>query len=223
MTPEAVVRIFEIFKKACPDPKTELLYDSPFTLLVAVMLSAQSTDKQVNIVTRSLFALANTPQAMLALGEEQLTSLLKSLNLFRSKAKHLFQTCHLLCERHQGQVPEHREALEALPGVGRKTANVVLNTAFGHATIAVDTHIFRVAQRTGLAQGKTPRAVEDILLKVIPETYRQNAHHWMILHGRYTCKARNPLCYTCLIQDDCAFFQGQSPLVKPQTPKPYEP
>lgn len=220
MTPEAVVRIFEIFKKACPDPKTELLYDSPFTLLVAVMLSAQSTDKQVNIVTRPLFALANTPQAMLALGGEQLTSLLKSLNLFRSKAKHLFQTCHLLCERHKGEVPDAREALEALPGVGRKTANVMMNTAFGHATIAVDTHIFRVAQRTGLAPGKTPRAVEDILLKVIPETYRQNAHHWMILHGRYTCKARNPLCHTCLIRDDCAFFQGQSPLAKPQAPKP---
>ena len=208
MNPEAVVRIFEIFKKACPDPKTELLYDSPFTLLVAVMLSAQSTDKQVNIVTRSLFALANTPQAMLALGEEQLTSLLKSLNLFRSKAKHLFQTCHLLCERHQGEVPDAREALEALPGVGRKTANVVMNTAFGHATIAVDTHIFRVAQRTGLAPGKTPRAVEDILLKVIPETYRQNAHHWMILH-----------CHTCLIREDCGFFQGQSLLAMPQAPK----
>ena len=219
MTPEAVVRIFEIFQKACPDPKTELLYDSPFTLLVAVMLSAQSTDKQVNIVTRSLFALANTPQAMLALGEEQLTSLLKSLNLFRSKAKHLFQTCHLLCERHQGEVPDAREALEALPGVGRKTANVVMNTAFGHATIAVDTHIFRVAQRTGLAPGKTPRAVEDILLKVIPETYRQNAHHWMILHGRYTCKARSPLCHTCLIREDCGFFQGQSLLAMPQAPK----
>ena len=219
MTPEAVVRIFEIFKKACPDPKTELLYDSPFTLLVAVMLSAQSTDKQVNIVTRPLFALANTPQAMLALGEEQLTSLLKSLNLFRSKAKHLFQTCHLLCERHQGEVPDAREALEALPGVGRKTANVVMNTAFGHATIAVDTHIFRVAQRTGLAPGKTPRAVEDILLKVIPETYRQNAHHWMILHGRYTCKARSPLCHTCLIREDCGFFQGQSLLAMPQAPK----
>ena len=219
MTPEAVVRIFEIFKKACPDPKTELLYDSPFTLLVAVMLSAQSTDKQVNIVTRSLFALANTPQAMLALGEEQLTSLLKSLNLFRSKAKHLFQTCHLLCERHQGEVPDAREALESLPGVGRKTANVVMNTAFGHATIAVDTHIFRVAQRTGLAPGKTPRAVEDILLKVIPETYRQNAHHWMILHGRYTCKARSPLCHTCLIREDCGFFQGQSLLAMPQAPK----
>ena len=219
MNPEAVVRIFEIFKKACPDPKTELLYDSPFTLLVAVMLSAQSTDKQVNIVTRSLFALANTPQAMLALGEEQLTSLLKSLNLFRSKAKHLFQTCHLLCERHQGEVPDAREALEALPGVGRKTANVVMNTAFGHATIAVDTHIFRVAQRTGLAPGKTPRAVEDILLKVIPETYRQNAHHWMILHGRYTCKARSPLCHTCLIREDCGFFQGQSLLAMPQAPK----
>jgi endonuclease-3 len=220
MTPEAVVRIFEIFQKACPAPKTELLYDSPFTLLVAVMLSAQSTDKQVNIVTRPLFALANTPQSMLALGEERLTSLLKSLNLFRSKAKHLFQTCRLLCERHQGEVPDEREALEALPGVGRKTANVVLNTAFGHATIAVDTHIFRVAQRTGLAAGKTPRAVEDILLKVIPEAYRQNAHHWMILHGRYTCKARSPLCHTCLICDDCAFFQGQSPLAKPQAPKP---
>ena len=219
MTPEAVVRIFEIFKKACPDPKTELLYDSPFTLLVAVMLSAQSTDKQVNIVTRPLFALANTPQAMLALGEEQLTSLLKSLNLFRSKAKHLFQTCHLLCERHQGEVPDAREALDALPGVGRKTANVVMNTAFGHATIAVDTHIFRVAQRTGLAPGKTPRAVEDILLKVIPETYRQNAHHWMILHGRYTCKARSPLCHTCLIREDCGFFQGQLLLAMPQAPK----
>jgi endonuclease-3 len=218
MTPEAVVRIFEIFQKSCPEPKTELMYHSPFTLLVAVMLSAQSTDKQVNIVTRPLFALADTPQTMLALGEERLTSLLKSLNLFRSKAKHLFQTCRLLCEHHQGHVPDDREALEALPGVGRKTANVVLNTAFGHATIAVDTHIFRVAQRTGLALGKTPRAVEDRLLKVIPEIYQKNAHHWLILHGRYTCKARNPLCNTCLIRDDCAFFQGQSPLAKPQAP-----
>lgn len=210
MSPEAVVRIFETFQNACPDPKTELVYHSPFTLLVAVMLSAQSTDKQVNIVTKPLFALADTPQGLLALGEECLTSLLKSLNLFRSKARHLLQTCHLLCERHQGQVPEHREALEGLPGVGRKTANVVLNTAFGHATIAVDTHIFRVCQRTGLALGKTPRAVEDILLKVIPEKYQKNAHHWIILHGRYTCKARNPDCRTCIIRYDCAFFQSQS-------------
>lgn len=209
MTPEAVVLIFETFQKACPDPKTELVYHSPFTLLVAVMLSAQCTDKQVNIVTKSLFAMADTPQGLLALGEDALTDSLKSLNLFRSKAKHLFQACHLLCERHHGEVPDDREALEALPGVGRKTANVVLNTAFGHPTMAVDTHIFRVCQRTGLAIGKTPRAVEDILLNVIPETYQKNAHHWLILHGRYTCKARSPLCHTCAIRYDCAFFQGQ--------------
>jgi endonuclease-3 len=206
MTPEAIARIFEHFQKSCPDPKTELVYDSPFTLLVAVMLSAQSTDKQVNIVTKPLFAVANTPEAILALGEEALSSFLKTLGLFRSKTKHLFQTCRFLCEQYQGQVPDQREALESLPGVGRKTANVILNTAFGHPTIAVDTHIFRVCQRTGLAPGKNPRAVEDILLKVIPETYKKNAHHWLILHGRYTCKARGPLCQRCLIRDDCAFF-----------------
>ena len=203
MTPEAVVRIFEIFKNACPDPKTELLYDSPFTLLVAVMLSAQSTDKQVNIVTRPLFALANTPQGMLALGEERLTSLLKSLNLFRSKAKHLMETCRILVERHGGQVPRRREDLEALPGVGRKTANVVLNVAFGEPTMAVDTHIFRVANRTGLAPGANPLAVEQGLLRRIPAPYLEDAHHWLILHGRYVCRARQPQCTACQVRPHC--------------------
>lgn len=216
MTPEAIVRIFETFQKLSPSPQTELIYHSPFTLLVAVMLSAQSTDKQVNVVTRPLFALADTPQAMFELGEERLTFLLKSLNLFRTKAKYLFQACHLLCERHQGHIPDDREALEALPGVGRKTANVVLNTAFGHPTIAVDTHIFRVCQRTGLALGKTPRAVEDLLLKAIPQKYQKNAHHWLILHGRYTCKAHRPLCHTCAIHQDCGFFQSQKTQLAPK-------
>lgn len=195
--------IFSRLQKLNPNPVTELVYHSPFELLVAVLLSAQATDKSVNIATRQLFAVANTPAAILALGEGGLTPFIKTIGLYRSKAKHLIETCALLIERHDGQVPQNREALEALPGVGRKTANVVLNTAFGEPTIAVDTHIFRVANRTALAKGKTPLEVEMRLLKHVPEVFRQNAHHWMILHGRYVCLARSPKCWRCPISDLC--------------------
>ncbi|WP_246154490.1 endonuclease III [Oryzomicrobium terrae] len=188
-----------------PAPTTELEYETPFQLLVAVALSAQATDKSVNLATRRLFPLAPTPDAMLALGEEGLMEHIKTIGLFRTKAKNVIATCRLLLERHNGEVPQTREALEALPGVGRKTANVVLNTAFGQPTIAVDTHIFRVANRTRLAPGKTPLAVELALEKVIPATYKQDAHHWLILHGRYTCKARKPDCGACVIADLCEY------------------
>lgn len=185
------------------EPKTELNWSTPFELLVAVLLSAQSTDVGVNKVTARLFPQANTPEAILALGEEGLGEALRSLGLYRSKASHLLQTCQILLDRHDGQVPAERAALEALPGVGRKTANVVLNTAFGEPTIAVDTHIFRVANRTGLGPGKTPLAVEQQLLKRVPAQWRQHAHHWLILHGRYVCKARKPLCEQCPVDDLC--------------------
>jgi endonuclease-3 len=174
-------------------------------LLVAVLLSAQATDRSVNLATRGLFAVANTPQAMLNLGLERLESYIKTIGLYRSKARHLIETCRRLIEQHGGEVPRERSALEALPGVGRKTANVVLNTAFGESTIAVDTHIFRVANRTGLAAGKTPLAVETRLLRLVPVEFRQDAHHWMILHGRYVCKARKPECWQCLIADLCDY------------------
>jgi endonuclease-3 len=187
-----------------PAPTTELEYATPFQLLIAVILSAQATDVSVNKATQKLFPIAPTPEALLALGEEGLTAYIKSIGLYRTKAKNIIATCHALLERHAGQVPEDRAALEALPGVGRKTANVVLNTAFGQPTIAVDTHIFRVANRTGLAPGKDVRAVEESLLKNTPTEYRQDAHHWLILHGRYTCKARKPACEACVIADLCA-------------------
>jgi endonuclease-3 len=188
---------------ALPEPKTELEYADPFTLLVAVVLSAQSTDVGVNKATRGLFADAPTPEAMVALGEPAIRRHIKTLGLFNTKAKNVHELARLLIERHGGQVPADRDALTALPGVGRKTANVVLNTAFGQPTIAVDTHIFRVSNRTGLAPGKTPDAVEAELMKAVPVEFRQGAHHWLILHGRYVCKARSPDCGACLLNDLC--------------------
>jgi endonuclease-3 len=186
-----------------PQPTTELVWSTPFELLASVLLSAQATDVSVNKATQRLFAVANTPQGLLDLGEENLRSYLRSIGLYQTKTRNLLATCRILLEQHGGEVPRVREALEALPGVGRKTANVVLNTAFGEPTIAVDTHIFRVANRTGLAPGKDVRAVEDRLLKVTPSEYRRDAHHWLILHGRYICKARKPECGQCPILDLC--------------------
>ena len=190
---------------ANPVPATELHYASPFQLLVAVILSAQATDVGVNKATARLFPLAPTPEAILALGEGGLAEYIKTIGLFRTKAKNVIATCRMLVERHGGEVPEDRAALEALPGVGRKTANVVLNTAFGQPTIAVDTHIFRVGNRTGLAPGKTPLAVEQKLLRVTPAEFARDAHHWLILHGRYVCKARKPECARCVVADLCRF------------------
>jgi endonuclease-3 len=197
--------MFERLREANPAPRTELHYRSPFELLVAVILSAQATDKSVNKATAHLFRAANTPAAILALGVDGLSPYIKSIGLYNSKAKNIIATCQLLAEHHGGAVPRTREELERLPGVGRKTANVILNTAFGEATIAVDTHIFRVANRTGLAPGKTVRAVEDKLLKAVPLEFRHDAHHWLILHGRYVCKARNPACPACRISDLCEY------------------
>jgi endonuclease-3 len=197
--------IFARLRELNPSPQTELRYTTPFELLIAVILSAQATDKSVNKATLGLFRVANSPAAMLALGVAGLSPHIQSIGLYNSKAKNIIATCGLLLEHHGGTVPNDREALERLPGVGRKTANVVLNTAFGAATIAVDTHIFRVANRTGIAPGKTVRQVEDKLLKVVPEEYAKDAHHWLILHGRYVCKARSPLCPTCVIADLCEF------------------
>jgi endonuclease-3 len=205
MNAEKRAEIFARLARANPAPTTELGYRTPFELLVAVVLSAQATDKSVNLATPRLFAVADTPQQMLALGVEGLIPYIQTIGLFRSKAKHLIEACRLLVERHGGAVPESREALEQLPGVGRKTANVVLNTAFGQPTIAVDTHIFRVANRTGIAPGKTPLEVEERLLKLVPERYRKDAHHWLILHGRYVCTARKPACPRCLIRDLCEY------------------
>lgn len=197
--------MFERLRAGNPQPTTELEYASAFELLVAVILSAQATDKGVNIATRKLFPVANTPTAILALGEDGLTQFVKTIGLYKGKAKNIIATCRLLLERHDGEVPREREALEALPGVGRKTANVVLNTAFGEPTMAVDTHIFRVANRTGLAPGKTVLAVEKKLLKNVPAEFLQDAHHWLILHGRYVCKARKPNCPACAIADLCRY------------------
>ena len=197
--------IFERLRAANPAPTTELEYASVFQLLIAVILSAQATDKSVNLATRRLFADAPTPQAMLALGEDGLTPYINRIGLYRAKARNVIATCARLLESHHGDVPHDREALEALPGVGRKTANVVLNTAFGEPTIAVDTHVFRVANRIGLAPGKTPLAVETKLLKAVPAEFRRDAHHWLILHGRYVCKARKPDCPTCVIADLCQY------------------
>lgn len=207
MKRENVVEMFTRLREFNPKPSTELDYTSPFELLIAVILSAQATDVGVNKATRRLYPLANTPQAMLDLGEEELKRHISTIGLFNAKAKNVIATCRILVDRHDGRVPRNREALEALPGVGRKTANVVLNTAFGEPTIAVDTHIFRVANRTGLAKGKDVRTVEDKLVRVTPAEFRQDAHHWLILHGRYVCKARKPECPTCLIRDLCGYRQ----------------
>lgn len=203
-------QIFQRLRTANPEPTTELRYSSPFELLVAVILSAQATDKGVNKVTEKLFAVANTPETIFALGADGLKHHIKTIGLFNNKAKNIIQTCRILLEQYHGEVPEQRKSLEALPGVGRKTANVVLNTAFGHPTMAVDTHIFRVANRTGLAPGKTPLQVEKRLLRLIPSEFLQDAHHWLILLGRYTCIARKPRCGSCVIEDLCEYQQKES-------------
>ena len=200
-----VIELFTRLREIDPHPTTELNYTTPFELLVAVVLSAQATDVGVNKATKKLYPVANTPQAILALGEEGLKRYISTIGLFNAKAKNVIALCRLLIDLHASEVPHTREALEALPGVGRKTANVVLNTAFGEPTIAVDTHIFRVANRTGLAPGKDVRTVEDKLVKVIPAEFKQDAHHWLILHGRYVCKARKPDCPQCVIRDLCRY------------------
>jgi endonuclease-3 len=205
LRPEEIEALFQRLHGQKPEPKGELEHVNPFTLLVAVVLSAQATDKGVNKATRALFAAARTPEAMVELGEERLTDFIKSIGLFRTKAKNVIALSRALIERHGSQVPADRGALEGLPGVGRKTANVVLNMAFGQATIAVDTHVFRVANRTGLAPGATVLAVEEALERRVPEPYRLHAHHWLILHGRYVCLARKPKCPECAVKDLCRF------------------
>ena len=205
MKKENIAEIFKRLKKHNPQPTTELNYISPFELLIAVILSAQATDKGVNKATDQLYKVANTPEGILALKERGLKQYIKTIGLFNTKAKNIIQTCRILSEEYDSQVPEDRQALESLPGVGRKTANVILNTAFGHPTIAVDTHIFRVSNRTGIAPGKTVLEVEKKLLKAVPPRYKQDAHHWLILHGRYTCIARKPRCGSCVIEDLCEF------------------
>jgi len=205
VNPQKRQAIFARLRAANPQPRTELTYASAFELLVAVILSAQATDKSVNKATAGLFRAANTPASILALGERGLSKHIRSIGLYNAKAKNIIAMCRMLLERHGGEVPTTREALEELPGVGRKTANVILNTAFGQATIAVDTHIFRVANRTRIAPGKTVREVEGKLMKFVPPEFRRDAHHWLILHGRYTCKARRPACPACIIADLCEY------------------
>ena len=205
MTPKTVREIFLRLQAANPNPTTELVYHSPFELLIAVILSAQATDVSVNKATAKLYAVANTPESVLALGLDGLKSYIKTIGLYNSKAANILKTCEMLIEQHHSQVPHNREALEALAGVGRKTANVVLNTAFGEPTIAVDTHIFRIANRIGLADAKTVDGVEQQLLKTIPSQFKLDAHHWLILHGRYICIARKPKCTECLLRDLCQF------------------
>jgi endonuclease III len=205
MSPAKREELFRRLRAANPEPKSELCYGAPYQLLVAVVLSAQATDKSVNLATARLFPVAGTPRAMVALGEEKLAEAIRTIGLYRTKAKNVIALSKNLLERHGGEVPRAREALEALPGVGRKTANVVLNVAFGEPTIAVDTHIFRVANRTGLARGKNPEEVEQKLLKAVPAAYRRHAHHWLILHGRYVCLARKPRCPQCAIRDLCTY------------------
>lgn len=205
MNAEKRLEIYRRLSEAIPEPTTELLHRSTFELLIAVILSAQATDKGVNIATRKLYPVANTPEAIYALGVEGLERYIKTIGLYRSKAKNVIETCRILLTEHGSQVPDNREALERLPGVGRKTANVILNTAFGHPTIAVDTHIFRIGNRIGLAPGKTPLEVETKLTKMTPKEYLKDAHHLLILHGRYTCVARKPKCASCVISDLCEF------------------
>jgi endonuclease III len=205
LTPAEIAEVFARFAKASPEPKGELDFTDTFTLLVAVVLSAQTTDRAVNQATKRLFAVANTPDKMVALGEERLMEYTKPLGFFRAKARNLIALSQALIERHGGEVPATREALEALPGVGRKSANVILNAAFGEPVIAVDTHVFRVGNRTGLAPGSTPVEVEEVLHEVVPQPYKAHAHHWLILHGRYVCKARLPECPRCLINDICRY------------------
>jgi endonuclease-3 len=209
---EQVVALYSALRDANPEPQSELEYSTPFELLVAVILSAQATDRSVNVATRKLYPVANTPAAILKLGVEGLSTFIRHIGLYNAKAKNVIETCRLLIEKHGSEVPRDREALEALPGVGRKTANVVLNVAFGEPTIAVDTHVLRVANRTGLAPGATPLAVEQKLLKVTPPEFLQHAHHWLILHGRYVCVARTPKCYACVIREVCRY--------RPKTPPP---
>ena len=211
MNAEKRREIFNRLRAVMPNPTTELLYTSPFELLISVLLSAQATDVSVNKATRKLYPVANTAETILALGVDGLIPYIQTIGLFRTKAKNTIETCRLLIERHDGEVPHTREELEALPGVGRKTANVVLNTAFGEPTIAVDTHIFRVSNRTGLAPGKDVNIVEHKLMKVVPAEFQQDAHHWLILLGRYTCIARKPLCWNCTIADLCD-YKSKTPL-----------
>jgi endonuclease-3 len=212
LKPADIEEVFRRFQAVNPEPKGELHSVNDYTLLVAVVLSAQATDEGVNRATRTLFAIADSPQKMVALGEDKLRDYIKTIGLFRGKAKNVIALSRQLIEKHYGKVPDDRAALEALPGVGRKTANVILNSAFGHPTIAVDTHLFRLGNRMGLAPGKTPYDVEMKLLKVVPEAYGRHAHHWLILHGRYVCKARKPECWRCIVADLCPF--------KPKTPGP---
>jgi endonuclease III len=205
LTPAARRTLFERLREANPKPRTELHYRSPYQLLVSVILSAQATDRSVNLATGPLFGVAGTPEAMLGLGVRGLAKHIRTIGLWRMKSRNVIAATRMIVERHGGKVPRDRESLEALPGVGRKTANVVMNTAFGETTIAVDTHIFRVSNRTGLAPGRNAREVEDGLLRVVPEEFRADAHHWLILHGRYVCKARKPLCPECVIRDVCRY------------------
>ncbi len=218
MGPGARAEFFRILREANPEPRSELEYATPYQLLVAVVLSAQATDRSVNLATRRLFPVAGTPEAIAALGETGLEDYIRTIGLYRTKAKNVIALSRILLEKHGGEVPRSREALEALPGVGRKTANVVLNVAFGEPTMAVDTHIFRVANRTGLAPGKDPLAVERKLLEVVPGEFRQHAHHWLILHGRYTCLARAPKCGGCPVYGPCG-FKDKAKLAAPAVPK----
>jgi endonuclease III len=220
MHPARRKAIFRRLQQANPEPATELLYDSPFELLVAVMLSAHTTDKSVNAATRKLFPVANTPQALVRLGEDGVKPYLRTVGLYNAKSKNLIGLSRQILELHEGKVPADREALEALPGVGRKTASIILNTVFGHVEIAVDTHIFRVANRTGLAPGRTPREVEDALVRNTPDEFKKNAHHWLLLHGRYVCTARVPACPKCIIRDLCEYPHKTPPPALKQSDAP---
>ena len=220
MHPATIRAIYRRLQAANPDPTTELVHSTPFELLVAVMLSAHTTDKSVNTATRVLYAIANTPQAILAMGVEGVKPYLKSVGLYNTKAKNLIELCRRIVEQHGGEIPRDRAALESLPGVGRKTANIILNMVFGESTIAVDTHIFRVSNRTGIAPGKNPEVVENELNEVTPEAFKKNAHHWLLLHGRYVCTARLPACPRCIIADLCEYPQKTPPLDLPRSDAP---